>query len=159
MIKALMELVERIMTELEQRQRVVDEALTWMGTPYHHMARVKGEGVDCGQLLAAVYEHAGLVPHIDPGSYPHDWHLHRDVERYLGQVQAYAAPTDTPKPGDIALFRFGRCISHGAIVVEWPRVLHSYVHLGVVLDDVSTNLDLGQRFAGAWTMWPAEVKA
>lgn len=139
--------------ELAQREAVVQEALTWLGTPYHHMGRVKGVGTDCGQILAAVYEAVGLISHVDPGAYPHDWHLHRGAERYLEQVAAQAVPTDTARPGDIALFRFGRCVSHGAIVIEWPTILHSYVGLGVVLDDVEKNLELRDRFAGCWTLW------
>ena len=67
MIAEMMAMVERVMTEHEQRQAVVAEALTWLGTPYHHRARVKGAGVDCGQLLAAVFEGAGVLRHVDPG--------------------------------------------------------------------------------------------
>ena len=33
----------------------VDEALTWLGTSYHHQGRVKGMGVDCGALVCEVY--------------------------------------------------------------------------------------------------------
>jgi hypothetical protein len=46
------------------RAAVVKEALTWLGTPYHHHARVKGVGVDCARLLCAVYEASACVPHI-----------------------------------------------------------------------------------------------
>lgn len=149
-----METVERVMTEHEQRAAVVREALSWLGTPYHHAARIKGAGVDCGQILAAVYEAAGLIPHVEPEPYPHDWHLHRGVERYRGHVEQFAHRTDrTPQPGDVALFRWGRCISHGAIVIAWPQVLHAFVGLGVILDDADANMELRARFAGAWTFW------
>jgi len=113
-------------TELEQRQAVVKEALSWCGTPYEHRARVKGAGVDCGQLLIAVYSACGLSPDFDPGDYPADWMLHRDEERYLGWVRKFAMPTDAPKPGDIVVWRFGRCVSHGGIVTDWPTIVHAY---------------------------------
>ena len=135
------------------RALVVQEALSWLGTPYAHAQRCKGAGVDCGQLLAAVFENAGAVPHIQPDDYPHDWHLHRSEERYLGHVQAWAHSVEAPGPGDIVIFKFGRCISHGAIVIQWPLVLHSYVGKGVVLDDLTTNLDLAQRQAGFYSVW------
>jgi len=141
------------MGEQQERSAVVGEALSWIGTPYHHQGRAKGFGVDCGQILAAVYEAVGLIPHVEPEPYPHDWHIHRGEERYLGMVQSYAVPTDTPQPGDIALFKWGRCIAHGAIVTEWPRVIHSTIQLGVVEDDVESNADLKKRLVGCWTLW------
>ena len=39
---------------MNQRQRVVAEAETWLRTPYHHMGRIKGGGIDCPTLLAEV---------------------------------------------------------------------------------------------------------
>lgn len=152
-----MSTVARVMTEAEQRAAVVAEARSWIGTPYHHRGRVKGAGVDCGQILAAVYEAAGVVPHVDPGAYPHDWHLHRDGERYRDIVAGYAEPTDEPRPGDIALFKWGRCLSHGAIVTAWPFVVHSFVGIGVVEENAEANLELRERFAGFWTPWRKEA--
>lgn len=108
------------------RQAIVDEAMTWLRTPWMHAARVRGAGVDCGQLIIATYIGAGLVPHFETGPYPHDWMLHQEGERYLGWVEQYLDPVDTPQPGDVAAWRFGRCFSHGAIVVDWPFIIHAY---------------------------------
>jgi NlpC/P60 family putative phage cell wall peptidase len=121
------------------RQRVVTEAEGWIGTPFHHAARVKGAGVDCLMLLAEVYERAGVVGHVDPPFYVPDWHLHRDAERYLEGLVPYARPVEAPLPGDIALFRFGRTFSHGAIVTEWPRLIHAYWTIGVVHGDATLH--------------------
>src|SRR5213078_3479197 len=122
----------------DARQTVIAEALTWIGTPFHHAARVKGAGVDCLMLLAEVYERAGIAPHIEPPFYVPDWHLHRDAERYLDGLTRYAREIAGPLlPGDIALFRFGRTFSHGAIVTAWPRVIHAYWSIGVVHGDAT----------------------
>lgn len=112
------------------REAIVAEARTWLGTPYHHAARVKGAGVDCAMLVAEVLERAGLVPHIAPDAYPADWMQHRNEERFLAVVQTYALreldlATEQPAPGDVVLYRFGRCFAHGAIVVAWPLVIHA----------------------------------
>ena len=123
-----------------RRQAVVAEAATWLGTPFHHAARVKGKdgGVDCLMLLAEVYERAGAAPHVDPPFYVPDWHLHRDAERYLEGLTRYAREiAGPPQPGDIALFRFGRTFSHGAIVTGWPRLIHAYWSIGVVQGDAT----------------------
>ena len=136
------------------RAAVVAEALTWQGTPHIHEARVKGAGVDCGTLLLEVYEACGLIPHVDLPHLPHDWAAHRDEERYLEHVEQWAHRIEgPPEPGDIVLYRYGRCISHGAIVVQWPQIIHAYVNKGVILDDALANADLAQRQVGFWSVF------
>ena len=126
-----------------RRAAVVAEAQSWLRTPYHHMARVKGAGADCLTLLAEVYERAGVIPHVAVPFYPPDWNLHRDAERYLEGVTRYArevpsgGDADPPPPGDVAVFKFGRCFAHGAIVVQWPRLIHAWHNAGVVYADAT----------------------
>lgn len=118
------------------RARVVAEAETWLRTPYHHMGRVKGGGTDCLMLLAEVFESAGVTSRVNIPFYPPDWHLHRDAERYLDGLMRYASEiTGPPQSGDIALFKFGRCFAHGAIVASWPRLIHAWWNAGVVYAD------------------------
>lgn len=115
------------------RADVVAEALTWLGTPYHHRARLKGVGVDCAQILIAIYAGLSLAPEIDPGEYARDWHLHQGEELYMAWLkQAGARPVQTPGLGDMALFRFGRTYSHGAIFVGADELVHSYLRRGVI---------------------------
>jgi cell wall-associated NlpC family hydrolase len=134
------------------REEVLAEARSWLNTPYHHQGRIKGAGVDCGQLLLAVYAAVGIIPDTEVGNYSNEWHLHRDEERYLGWVEKFAHQVETPKPGDIALFKFGRCVSHGAIVVQWPLVLHSYIRQGCVLT-LATGDELNGRLHSFWSVW------
>lgn len=140
------------MTDAESRQRVLQEALSWVGTPWVHAARVKGAGVDCGQFLAEVYQRAGVRERVDtPSVYPQDWALHRSEALFVGVVEQYARKVPEGLPGDMALFRFGRCVSHGAIVLEWPRIIHAYLNRrSVVEDSLEHNSDLVDRFAGFW---------
>jgi cell wall-associated NlpC family hydrolase len=142
----------------EQRMAVVAEARAWLGTPYHHAARVKGAGVDCAMLPAAVYRAAGLIPEFAVVHYPPDWHLHRDAERYLDIVARHATEIAAPTgPGDFVLYRWGRCFAHGAIVIAWPHIVHAVIHVGVVLDrcDAGKLADRPRRF---FTLWPAAPK-
>lgn len=131
---------------------VLVEAHTWLQTPYHHQGRIKGVGVDCAMLLIEIYHHCGLIPNIDPRPYPPDWHFNRDEERYLTWVKQYAHPVDVPQPGDIALFQFGRCVSHGAIVVAWPTIIHAYLREGCVLAD-ATHGQLVGRLRGFYRIF------
>ena len=126
------------------RAAVVAEARSWLGTPWHHRARIKGAGVDCVQLLAGVFHACGLLPDIDTGDYPPDWMFHRDEERMLNGLRQYAAEIDSPAPGDVVVFRFGRCYSHCGIIVDAPVMIHAYIdERAVVIGD----LDAG-AFAG-----------
>lgn len=141
------------MTEQKQREAVVQETLSWLNTPYHHMGRVKGAGTDCGMLLAEVFKNAGLIPRLDIEYYPIDWHLHRGKERYLGWVKKYAVEVERePLPGDIILYQWGRCISHGAIVIDWPIVIHAYIRQGVVLADALKE-PLIERQKAVYSFW------
>jgi len=116
------------MTEDSERQHLLSVARSWLGTPYHTGARVKGHGADCITFVAGVFEEAGLTPRISIPPYSQQWHLHRDTERYLEGLLKYTREiTERPQPGDIALWKFARCFSHGAIVVKWPLVMHAYV--------------------------------
>jgi NlpC/P60 family putative phage cell wall peptidase len=116
--------------EQVMRHRIVAEARSWCGTPYHHQGQVKGVGVDCAMLLVEVFHQVGLIPKIDTRPYPPDWHMHRSEERYLAWVEKYAKPVEDPQPGDIVVYKFGRCMSHGGIVSDWPKIIHSYFRQG-----------------------------
>lgn len=142
------------MTDIEEIERamVIEEARTWLGTPYHPHARVKGAGVDCAMLLIEVYRACNLIPDVDPGHYAPDWHLHRSDELYLKSIIRYAREVPEPLPGDVALFRFGRCVSHGAIVIAWPTVIHAYRGEGCVLADAAQR-QLAGRLAGFYSIW------
>lgn len=110
--------------------KIVAEALTWIGTPYHHCADVKGAGVDCAMILVRVFHAAGLIPAIDPRPYPTDWHLHRSEERYLGWIAQYGEQVpagEEPQPGDIVIYKVGRCFSHAGIVLAWPEIAHAFL--------------------------------
>ncbi len=122
--------------EATQRSRVVAIARSWLRTPYHHHARIKGVGCDCLTLLAEVWEEAGLVRKIDIPQYSSDWHLHHSAELYFdGLLQYVHEIPGPPQPGDIALWKIGRTFSHGSIVIEWPQVIHAYIGRCVMLEN------------------------
>ena len=113
---------------MNARARIIEEAHTWLGTPWRHAQCAKGAGVDCAMLLCAVYHSVGIVPWIDPRPYPPDWHLHRDRERIIEIMERYARrlqPDEVPQPGDIALYRYGRTASHSAIIESDEMAIHA----------------------------------
>jgi len=139
--------------ELAQRAAIVAAAREWLGTPYHHLGDVPGVGVDCAMFLVRVFVDTGLVPRFDPRPYPVDWHLHRGEERYLAAVLGRACEVVEPKPGDIALYRFGRTLSHSALVVAWPRVIHAQARVGCLEADASRDQPLASRAPRFFSLW------
>ena len=124
----------------ELRARVVAEALTWQGTRYHHQASVKGVGVDCLMIIVRVGQAVGL---IDPGlkipPYSTQFNLHRSSESYLEGLLGHMREVEIPRPGDVAIWKFGRCFSHAGIIKEWPTVIHASNAAGcVVVEDIET---------------------
>jgi len=124
-----------LMDKEETRKRIVEEARSWIGTPFHHEGRIKGVGVDCGMLLLEIMERAGLIPHIKPGHYSPDFMMHRNEEWYLQTILNYAVELEGPPylPGDIVLFKHGRLFSHGALVIDYPLIVHAYAIAKCVL--------------------------
>jgi cell wall-associated NlpC family hydrolase len=140
------------MNEQQQRDLIVKEALSWVGTPYRHQAMVKGTGVDCAMILLAIFTSVGLLDGVELPEYSSQWHLHRNEEKYLQTITKYLKPTNDPKPGDVGLFKFGRTVSHSAILIDYPKVVHAYVGRGVILDEMDGG-KLGGRLHGFYSYW------
>jgi NlpC/P60 family putative phage cell wall peptidase len=138
-----------------ERSYVVAEALSWLGTPFHHAARVKGCGVDCVNLLVAVFSATGVCTPFSLPSYAQDWHIHNGDALFLHGLANYAdklAETDSILPGDIVMFKYGRHAAHGAIIVEYPQVVHAWKDAGsVVLSNVAVG-PLHTRVDSFWRM-------
>ena len=118
-----------------QRAAVVAEAQSWLRTPFHDCAELKGVGVDCAHLVYAVYRACGIVPEIEIPAYSPQFMLHQSAEIYLGFVLKHAVEVEAPQPGDLVLWKFGRCFSHSAIVVDWPRIIHAWKPVRTVTED------------------------
>jgi hypothetical protein len=136
-------------SELAERLHVLRIARTWIGTPFHDQQKVKVAGVDCAQLIAAIFEEAGLIDVVDIGYYSPQWFLHRDEERYLSYVlpRAKEIAESVSKPADLVVFKIGRCFAHGAILTEegWPNVIHAYKPEGTVTFGRGDAGDLSRR--------------
>jgi cell wall-associated NlpC family hydrolase len=143
------------------RARLVAEARTWRGTPYHNQADLKGVGADCGMILVRIFVDLGFFDPFDPRPYSSDWHLHRSEERYLGFVNERFVEVPAPLPGDIIVFRYGRCYSHGGLVTKADplTLVHAFQPAGVVIEEeISRNAQLSApaRRPRFFSIFPAE---
>jgi hypothetical protein len=144
--------------ESDQRRAIVCAARSWVGTPYHPQGDLKGIGVDCGMLLVRVFVDTGLCEPFDPRPYADDWYLHRAEERYLGFIFDRTREVAAALPGDVVVFRYGRCYAHGGVVtIAAPlTIVHAFQPSGRVLEeDVAGNLMLSapQRRPKFFSRW------
>jgi cell wall-associated NlpC family hydrolase len=129
--------------EQAQRAAVIAEAHTWLHTPFRHASRIKGRrgGVDCGQILAGVYENSGVVAHVTTPDYQMQWALHRYQELYLAELLKYTREITESEvlPADIVVYKVAHCYAHGAILLApWPGlIIHAINGLGIQYSDAS----------------------
>lgn len=133
--------------ERDARSAVVAAARSWLSTPYHHLACVKGHGVDCAYLVKATFEEARVVAPFRLEAYSAQWYLHHADELYLNHVMDVAReiPEAEALPGDIVLYQFGRCFSHGAIIIDpgFPKIVHAFLQARAVVIGEGDQGDLG----------------
>jgi len=142
--------------ETWQRNRVVEAALSWVGTPYRQLGYTKGPqgAVDCSMLLVAAFVEAGVFQPFDPRPYSPIWFLHKTEERYLKWLDTIGERTMvTLRPGDIVTYQFGQCVSHTAIVVDGEYVVHAFAQSRMC---IKTERDFGPlqaRERVCYDMW------
>lgn len=158
-----------------ERAAVVREALSWVGTAFHHRGRIKARrdasgrildkgGVDCAQSVYLIYRAAcpARVPEIETADldYGFQWNLSKEAasaERYLSAVQSHAREIEPGAllPGDLALFRWGLAYAHGAIVMlpGWPAIAHANAAAGGFMLDRGDLGRLHRRPVKFFTLW------
>ena len=103
---------------------IVSEARRWIGTPFHHQARIKGKGCDCLGLIVGVAKElklkdkqGKLLSYHDECNYsrqPNCTHLIDKLSSLLDQI-----PIADLRPGDIGVFKIGENPQHLAILSEY----------------------------------------
>lgn len=143
------------MTEQAARAAIIAEAQAWLRTPWHHNASVRGAGVDCAQLIKACYVGAGVLADFAVPDYPVDFMLHVDAERLCQTIVDNGGRlTDTPKPGDVVVWQFGKSFSHAGLVVDWPsRVIHAFRPWKCVVETPADAAQLAGRAVRFYTFW------
>ena len=138
------------------RARVIAAARSWIGTPFHHAAQVRGVGVDCVNLLAAAYEAAGVTGHVEIERYTAQVMLHSRRESVIPYLLACGREIAEAEagPGDVVLYKIGNNFSHAGVIVEWPtRIIHAHALSGKVVEMDGRAADLGgkpTRFFSPW---------
>ncbi len=116
----------------------VAEARTWLGTPFHHQASVKGVGCDYIGLIKGVGVTLGLVDY-DPASkearafanysmLPDSKRMREGLSTWLVEI-----PVADVLPADIYFMAWGREPQHVALATD-RGIIHSYSGVGKVVE-------------------------
>ena len=108
-------------------KRIVEEALTWQGTPYKYAASEKGKGTDCSGMVISVYEK------IAKKKLPRNSAKQAEFCKKLKKHDV--------RPGDLVFFATGKDknkISHVGIMVDDARFVHASTQKGVLISDMET---------------------
>jgi NlpC/P60 family putative phage cell wall peptidase len=134
------------------RPRIVSLARTWLGTPYHHQASVKGAGADCVGLIRGVWrELYGRDAEAAP-AYTRDWAEATGRETLLEAARRHLIEIDprAAAPGDVLVFRYrGSAVAKHAAILATP---HTMIHAmeGAPVCEVSLSPWWRRRLAGAF---------
>lgn len=85
------------------REGLLQVVRTWIGTPYHHQARLKGVGADCiGELYGPATEYGFPLTDVEGYSrQPYGQKLIAELEQRLDRI-----PIEEAQPGDVLVFWF-----------------------------------------------------
>lgn len=121
------------------RDRIVAEVRSWIGTPYRHQASLKGVGCDCLGLVRGVWRALyGAEPEATP-AYAPDWAeaTGRDSLADAARRHMIAIDPHAFAAGDLLLFRWrnGLPAKHAAIATTVEQMVHA--HDGAAVAEVA----------------------
>lgn len=106
-------------------------AREWLHTPYRSHARVKGQGVSCIELIAAVYEKIVGEPFKVPPYKNTPW-IHRGGPRLKRLYDEKLVPSSSMKAGSVLSLRYrGSLVAvHSAIYCGSGTMIHAEHRIG-----------------------------
>lgn len=105
--------------------KLIEEAYTWIGTPYKYACAEKGVGTDCSGFVMKVFYDA----------------LDYSIPRNTTKQAEFCSPVtdDTVQAGDLVFFATGKAagkVSHVGIMVDSHQFIHASSSKGVVVSDL-----------------------
>lgn len=135
------------------RNSIVAIARTWIGTPYHHQASLKGAGADCIGLVRGIWrELFGREPEPLP-AYSGDWAEATGREAMLHAAGRHLVPIEPAiiREADVIVFRLrtDAVAKHVAVVSDLGRMIHAQE--GAPVCEVNIGPWWRRRIAGAFS--------
>ncbi len=112
--------------ETKTGRMIIDEAYSWLGTPYAYARSEKGVATDCSGMVLEVYEKITGI------KLPRNSAKQAEFCKSIGQKDV--------KVGDLVFFATGKnenVISHVGIMVDEKNFIHASASKGVVISDLT----------------------
>lgn len=121
--------MESFFNTRERIAQLKQEAEQWIGTPFVSHACVRGAGVDCIHLIAAIYLACGVIKSFHPPKYALDSGSHNADSQLLAWLDAHPrfvrlSSQSTPRIGDILCFNLGMSEHHIAALIDERKFIH-----------------------------------
>lgn len=129
---------------------IVRVARSWLGTPYHHQASLKGVGTDCLGLVRGVWrEIHGREPQMPP-PYSRDWTVGGETLIEAARRHFMEVPPDQAGAGDVLIFRYRANLpaKHCGLLVTDESFVHAIE--GAPVSVVAFSNWWRRRVAGAF---------
>ena len=135
------------------RAAIVAEAREWIGTPWQHQQRTKGQAVDCAGLIIGVGKNLGLLPEgFDINGYGRhpDGTLMSVCKEHMHEI----AKTDM-QPGDVLVVSIENDPQHMGFIADYRHGGLSFIHAASKTGKViETRLMFARnlKFRGAYAL-------
>ena len=118
---------KKVNKETTVRQKIAEECLTWIGTPYAYGHSEKGISTDCSGLVIVVFERIAEIK----------------LPRNSAQQAAFCDDLNEKdiKPGDLVFFATGKDkkkVSHVGVMLDRNKFVHASGSKGVMVSEMST---------------------
>jgi NlpC/P60 family putative phage cell wall peptidase len=139
------------------RGRIVRLARSWIGTPYHHQASVKGVGTDCIGLVRGIWRALYGTEAETLPAYSRDWAEATGEETLIAAARRHlieVTPAADAQPGDVLVFRYhaSTVAKHTAILVTPTTMIHAFE--GAAVCEVALSAWWRRRLAAAFAFPP-----
>ncbi len=133
-------------------EKIIAIGRSWIGTPYHHQAALKGAGCDCLGLIRGIYRELYGREAETPPPYSPDWAetLGRETMLEAARRHLLEVPRDQMAPGDVLVFRLrlGTVAKHAGLLVTPQTMVHAIE--GARVSEVSLGPWWRRRIAGVF---------
>jgi cell wall-associated NlpC family hydrolase len=121
-------------------------ALPWLDTPFAAYARVKGAGVDCVNLVAAIYVECGALAEFNPPRYCLDAGVHTKDSQLMAWLDGspkfwrVVMPRDgAVRAGDTLCFNLGLSEHHVALMLDANKLIHVLPRRRVIISSLDES--------------------
>ncbi|MGV8988162.1 MAG: peptidase [Cypionkella sp.] len=120
---------------------IIAAARSWLGTPYHDQASVKGAGVDCLGLARGIWREVIGAEPLSVPPYSRDWGEIMPTEVLAEGAAGWLLPIPLGEagPASVVLFRMmpSAIAKHVGILTGEASFIHAFQGIGVIEEEMT----------------------